>query len=275
MSYRGSRIAAAATLAAILLHHAAILSAQAGVLRGQVVDETNRPLAGALVNSTCHDGPSVAITGPDGAFQANVSGLTEVCQVTVSRPGFRPVSTTVTVGRFMVNPRVVLEKDAGRAFAVGLGAQSALFATPAESLSSRWGIASVYTTDSESVRVSSGTLERLAGGRRWKERAEARYVTPSGISLAAGANVQRGYGMPFFMGSPFMTADTPDFSPPQYPTATQWIGLVTATTPARRVGNATLSAALQAFTQVGSAGGVSPPKKNDGGVRLMVHIRFK
>ena len=80
--------------------------------------------------------------------------------------------------------------------------------------------------------------------------------------------------MPFFMGSPFMTADTPDFSPPQHPTATQWMGLVTVTTPARRVGNATLSAALQAFTQVGSPRGVPPPK-NDGGVRPMVHIRFK
>jgi hypothetical protein len=80
--------------------------------------------------------------------------------------------------------------------------------------------------------------------------------------------------MPFFMSSPFMTPDTPDFFPPQYPTETQWIGLVTVTTPARRVGTATLSAAGQAFTQVGGPGGASPPKP-DNGVRLMVHIRFK
>src|SRR4051812_21905089 len=44
------------------------LSAQSIVVRGTVIDTTDRRIAGALVRATCPDGTTAVTTGPDGNF---------------------------------------------------------------------------------------------------------------------------------------------------------------------------------------------------------------
>jgi len=270
---RPARRVLLAFVALAAVQHPPVLSAQPAVLRGTVVDDTRAPIAGVTVSAACREGTSTAITDAGGAFELRISDLIGECHVVIARLGFRSVAFDAPLGRLIVDSPIVMQHGPDTALALRTGVGSPLLANRASPFSSRWQVSSRYSTGASAAGLER-TFERLAGGARWQAQWQATHVTRSGFAIAGTALGRRGYGMPLFMSTPFGGGQAlPDFSPARS-TDAEWNTTVTVTTPSVHFGRATLAAAVEAFTQVGTGGTASTPKP-DRGARGLLHIRFR